>query len=301
LTLTPDCGKALNSISATVVANGISYNTTNSADISISLPSYSITGISSLCIGSSNYTLNGLVCNSSIVWTAPPSNFGSLSSLTTSPTTLTYGGTSGNLTLTANVTSCGVNTDVTLPIHVGPYIGSDFTFSSSSSLNSQPLYWCPNQNYTFTVGGVSASNYSWTVPSGWQILYNSQNMMVAKSPPSPGASGQVTVNFTEPCGATISKNIYCIFSSSGCSGSSVYTITPNPASSYITIACASLQTYCNISAVQITDIYGQIKSSQTWSYTNQQVQMPVYFLNPGTYIAKIYDGSQWYSVQFVKQ
>lgn len=297
LTLTPNCGKALSAVSSTVTANGINYNTNNSSSVSISQPSFSISGNSSLCSGNTSYTINGLPCNSTIAWTAPPSNLGSLSSLTTSPTTLTYGGTSGNFTLTANVTSCGATTPVTFPVHVGAYTSSDYTLSG----NNGSMYWCPNQNITFTVSGTGSSNYNWTLPTGWTMNYNGGSYVSIKAPSSSNPStGTLTVSFTEPCGTVITLNKFLAYSSSACT-SSPYTVSPNPASSTITIACASLQTYCNIAAVQITDLYGTVKSSQSWPYTNQQVQMSVSFLTNGTYIAKIYDGTQWYSNQFIVQ
>lgn len=306
LTLTPDCGKTLKSVSATVAANGNNYNTTNAAGVSLTQPTYSITGNSSLCSGQTNYTLNGAVCGSSIAWTAPPSNLGTLSSLTTPTTTLTYGGTSGNISLTANVTSCGVTSPVTLPVRVGAYTSSDYTMSYSTSQGSgtsQPLYWCPNQSFSLSISGAGGSNYVWNIPTGFTIITQGSNYIVLRAPTTgypPTTTFSVT--FNEPCGTIITKSMFAVYSSPICSaGSNPYTITPNPASSYITIACASLQTYCNIAAVQITDLYGNVKSSQSWPYTNQQVQMPVYFLTSGTYIAKIYSGTQWYSVQFVKQ
>ncbi|MBI1780791.1 MAG: hypothetical protein HYR66_05420 [Sphingobacteriales bacterium] len=297
LALTPDCGKTLSSVSATVTANTNNYNTSNSATVSITQPTYSIIGNSSLCSGNTNYTLNGLVCNSSIAWTAPPSNLGTLSSLTTSPTTLTFGGTSGNFTLTANITSCGVATPVTLPVHVGAYTSSDYTLSG----NNGSMYWCPNQTISFSVSGAGSSNYNWTPPTGWTIVYNGGSYVAIKAPSSPNPpTGTLSVSFTEPCGTTITLNKFLAYSSSACT-TSPYTVTPNPASSYITIACASLQTYCNISAVQITDMYGTVLSSASWPYTNQSVQMPVYFLQNGTYIARTYSGTQWYSNTFMVQ
>lgn len=298
LTLTPVCGKALSSVSATVIAGGTNYNTNNAGTVSIAQPFFSISGSSAFCSGSTAYTINGLPCNASIAWAAPASGFGSLSSLTTSPTTLTYGGTSGTFTLTANVTSCAATTPVTLPVHVGAYTVSDYTLSG----NNGSTNWCPNQTISFGLSGAGSSNYSWTIPTGWSIVYNSNvNYIAIRSPASSNPpTGTLSVSFTEPCGTTLTKNIFLTYNSSACT-TSPYTLSPNPASSYLTIACTSLQTYCNIAAVQITDLYGNVLSSQSWPYTNQSVQMSVSFLQNGNYIAKTYDGTQWYSNQFIVQ
>lgn len=250
--------------------------------------------------GGTTYTINGVTCNSSISWTAPPSNLGSLSTLTSSPTTLTYGGTSGNFNLSANVTSCGVTQPVSMPVHVGAYTSSDYSMSWN---NGTPPYYCLNKTITFTLSGPPGSNYSWSWPTGWSSVYNGSYYVVLRSPStSYPPTGSVTVNFTDPCGSPISRSFAVAYNGNICgTPNSPYTISPNPASSTITISCVSLQTYCNIAAVQITDIYGAVKSSQSWSYTNQQVQMPIGFLPNGTYIAKIYSGTQWYSNQFIVQ
>lgn len=297
ITLTPACGSTLSNVSATATVNGTATNT-NASAVSITQPSYTISGSSSLCSGNANYIINGLVCNSSIAWTAPPANLGSLSTLTASPTTLTYGGTPGNFTLTANVTSCGIAQQVTLPVRVGPNTSSDYTLSG----NNGSMYWCPNQTISFSVSGTGASNFNWTLPTGWTMNYNGGNYVSITTPSSPNpTTGTLSVSFNEPCGALLTLNKFLAHNSSACSSGSPYTVTPNPASSYITIACASLQTYCNIAAVQITDLYGNVMSSNSWSYTNQSVQMPVYFLQNGNYIARTYNGTQWYTNQFVVQ
>lgn len=302
LLLTPDCGKTLSNVSATVTANGNNYNTTNSANNLITQPTYSITGSSSLCSGATSYTLNGTVCNSTILWTAPPSNLGTLSSLTTSPTTLTYGGTSGSFTLTANVTSCGLSTPVTLPVHVGPYTASDYTLTGGGSA-TQPLYWCPNQTYAFAVNG-QGSNYQWTIPTGWTINYQSNYLCVIKAPASTSPpTGTVSVSFTEPCGSTITKSFFTAYSSSACTGTDPrFTFSPNPAPYYLNVAVASGY----IGTVTIKRI--QIIHTTTWlTYFDQSYGSGVnsaYITTSsfptGTYSLRIFDGSTWATYQFIK-
>jgi len=300
VTLTPDCGKALSGVKAIVTARGINFNSINTATIATPV-SLSIGGNTLVCSGSTTYTMNGLPCNASITWTSPPAAQGSLNPLNSSPTTFTYGGTPGNFTLSAEVIACGATKTVTLPVHAGPYTYDDYTITWNAGT---PPYYCLNKTITFTLNGPFGSNYNWSVPIGWTLLYNGGSYAVLKTPTSTGypPTGSVTVTFTEPCGNTITKSFQTVYSSSYCGSSgSPYTISPNPASSTITIACTNLQTYCNISSVQITDLYGQVKASQSWPYTNQSVQMNVSFLPNGTYIAKVYDGSQWYSNQFIVQ
>ena len=303
LTLTPDCGKALSSISATVTANNINYNTTNSATISLSQPSYSISGASSLCSGSTSYTLNGMLCNSTIAWTQPPSNFGSLSSVNTSPTTLTYGGTSGNFMLTANVSACGVTTPVTLPVRVGPFISSDYTMTANSS-SVQPLNWCPNQTYSFSVNG-QGSNYQWTIPTGWTINYQSNYLCVLKAPSSSyPPTGTVSVTFTEPCGTQITKSFFTAYSSSACTSSDPrYTFSPNPAPSYLNVAVANAYTsIVSIKRIQIVSVNtGVTAFDQSYSGSGiSSTYITTSSFQTGTYSLRINDGSTWAIYQFVR-
>lgn len=303
LTLTPDCGKALSNISVTITANGNNYNT-NTSSVSISEPSYTITGTNVLCSGNTLYTLNGLVCNSIFNWTAPPSNLGSLSSLTTSPTTLTYGGTSGSFMLTANVTSCGVTTPVTLPVRVGSYTASDYTMTGGGSA-TQPLYWCPNQTYSFSISGAPASNYQWTIPSGWTQNYISNYLCVIKAPSSTSPpTGTVYVTFTEPCGTTISKSFFTAYSSSACTGTDPrFTYSPNPAPSYLYVAVASA--YTSTTKIQRIQI---ISTTTGVTVFDQNYGTPgilsTYITTAGFQIGihtlRIFDGSTWATYQFIR-
>lgn len=307
LNLTPDCGKILSNVSASVTANGNNYNTSNSAGVSITQPTYTITGNSSWCTGSTNYTLNGLVCNSSLAWTPPASSLGSLSSLTTSPTTLTYGGTSGNLTLTANVTSCGVTTPVTLPVHVGAYTSSDYVLSG----NNESVYYCTNQTISFGVSGLSGvagatgSNYSWTLPTGWTMVYNGgSNYVAIKSPSSTyPPTGTLSVSFTEPCGTTITKSRFLAYSSSACIGTDPrFTFLPNPAPSYIYASVASGYTgTVYIRRIQIVNVNSTLTVfDQTYPGNVSNAYITTSGFQTGSHLLRIYDGSVWAVYQFLR-
>jgi hypothetical protein len=282
--------------------NSTNYNT-NSTAVSYTQPTLSINGSSSLCSGSTDYTINGLVCNSSIVWTAPPLNLGTLNSLTTSPATLTYGGTSGSLTLTVNVTSCGVTTPVTLPVRVGPYTASDYTLTGGGS-STQPLYWCPNQTYAFSVAG-DASNYQWTIPPGWTINYQSNYLCVLRAPSSTSSpTGTVSVSFTEPCGTNLTKSFFTAFSSSACTGTDPrFTYSPNPAPSFLNVAVASgFTSSTRIRRIQI------IRTSIGTTVFDQNYGTPGVLsafistssFQPGTHSLRIFDGTVWATYQFIR-
>ena len=306
LTLTPVCGASLSNVSATVTANATNYST-NSSTVSITPPSLSITGNSSLCSGSTAYTINGLPCNSSIAWTAPPASMGSLSTFTSSPTTLTYGGTSGSFTLTANVTSCGATQPVTLPVHVGTYTSSDYSITG----NNGSVYWCPNKTISFGVsGGGGGSNYSWTLPTGWTMNYNGGSYVVVRTPStSYPPTGSLSVSFTEPCGSIVNISKFLAYSSNACSTTDLrFKIYPNPASSYLNVEVDQTQpntANTHINAVQLINQYSTVVYNQTYPDSPGNfyigVQIPVYNQANGNYTLRVFDGTIWASYAVVVQ
>ena len=106
--------------------------------------------------------------------------------------------------------------------------------------STQPLYWCPNQTFGFSVNGTG-SNYIWTVPTGWTINYQSNYVCVLKSPStSSPPTGTVSVTFTEPCGTQVTKSFFVAYSFSACTSTDPrFTYSPNPAPSYLNVAVAS--------------------------------------------------------------
>lgn len=312
LTLTPTCGSTLSPVSATVTVNGTAYNTTNSASVGITQPSLNLVpGVTSLCSGSTPLTITGLPCNASVAWiVSPATGVANLGSTTGNSNNLQAVG-SGNVTVTATVTACGVQTPLTQTVHVGSYQASDYTVSASGTADGSPLNWCPNQSYTFSVNG-NGSNYSWSVPSGWTISSGgNSNLMVALSPVSNfmGSGASVGVNFSEPCsGALVSVSKPVTYNTSGCALVS-YVITPNPVTTgninVAAIANPNYPAYAVIKFIQITCIVG---SGQGIMYYNQQFYTPVQNTNiyvgnypSGVYMAQISpDGYNWYTVTFVK-
>ncbi len=307
ITLTPDCGKALSNVSATVTAGSNNF-TTNTATISVSQPTYSISGSSNICSGSTNYSINGLVCNSSVAWTAPPSNLATLSSLTTSTTTLTTTGASGDFTLTANVTSCGVTSPpVTLAVKTGALTASDYTMFSGSS-STQPLLWCSGRTYSFSISGPNPSNIVWTPPQGWTITVNGGSYCVMRAPGgSTPPSDAVSVSFTEPCGTTITKTFQTGFSTSACTGTDPrFTFSPNPAPTTLNVAVASafrppFGSGVFIQRIQIIRIQTGMTvfdSNYGSGVLNATISTSTYAT--GNYTLRIFDGTIWAVYQFVK-
>jgi hypothetical protein len=304
ITLTSVCGAALASPTGAVTVSNAGSNCTidiPATSLSITPPALSIQGTQSLCSGNSSYSINGLVCNSSVSWTPPPSSLATLNSLTTSPTTLTSTGTSGNFTLTANVTSCGVTTPVTLAVRTGGYTSSDYTLSGGSG-STQPLYWCPGKSYSFSINGPG-SNYLWTPPTGWSLGYGSGYFQTMNAPTSTyPPSGSASVTFTEPCGTTITKTFFVAYSSTACTGTDPrFTYAPNPAPSYLNVAVASGYSNVYIKRIQIQSVStGFTVFDQSYGSFVTSTYITTSSFTTGTYSLRIYDGSVWANYQFMK-
>jgi hypothetical protein len=213
------------------------------------------------------------------------------------------GGTSGSISLSASVTSCGITSSIAVPVKVGPYVSSDYLLTANSN-SSQPLQWCPNITYGFSVNG-QGSNYLWSVPTGWTSTYNGGYFNSIKAPAgSTPPTGTVGVNFTEPCGNTISKTFFVAFSSSSCNGTDPrFTFSPNPAPSFLNVSVASnFTSSTRIRRIQIvrlstgTTIFDQ--NYGTPGVLSTVISTSSFQL--GTHSLRIFDGSIWASYQFIR-
>lgn len=309
ITLTPVCGVGLSAPSADITVTNAGNNciiNVPAASLSIVAPSLSIQGTQSLCAGTENYTVNGIPCSATNIWTiTPASGIATLNSTTGQNTSLTRVA-DGNLTLTAKVTACGTQYPVTLPIHVGSYSSSDFSLNVSGGNGAQSGYlpWCPNTTYGFSVSGsitgAVGSNYIWTIPQGWTQNYQSNYLCVVNSPTSTSPpTGSMNVSFTEGCGTTINKSMFVAYSSSACNTTNpCFQYSPNPAPSYLNVYVASScigSTYIRqIELVQAST--GTSVYYQNYSYGNvTSTTINMYSFQTGTYYLRIYDGSSWSS------
>lgn len=302
ITLTPICGALQKPISAIVTANSINYNTSNIVTPSITPPVLSINGATSLCSGQTNYSITGLVCNSTIAWTPPPSNLATLSSLNSSPTGLTKGNSSGNFTLSATVSSCSQPQIVSLPVHVGQYTADDYILDGNGGSN----YYCINKTYSFSLlskpgTSAGATNYVWTIPAGWTMVYNGGQYIAIKAPSTTSPpSGTLSVSFTETCGSTLTKNFYLAYSSSACTSlKRIFNLSPNPASSFINIERTNSDFNFAKAKIQIVDMFGNVRLSSIWDGETKRISTTA--LKNGQYFIKVYVDQKLYSDVFLIQ
>lgn len=278
------------------VSNGAKFN------VGLPISNLNISGVQNFC-SSITATLNNVPCDITATWTVTPAGSASFSCQNCNQTTINSI-TSGNITITATINSNGNTQSVSSQtIHAGPYQSSDYTLQGNNS-TVQPLYWCPNQTYSFSVNG-EGSNYSWTIPSGWSTNYNAGYVHVIKAPSSSyPPTGNVVISFTEPCGNNITKSFYTAYSSNSCTTTDPrFTYSPNPAPYYINVSVASGYTSTvSIKRIQIVRIStGIIHFDQSYSgYGISGTSITTSSFPAGNYSLNIYDGSSWANYQFVR-
>ncbi len=302
LTLTQNCIKTQGAVTASATAQGNTYNA-GGTNLTLNSATMSIAGNQNLICNAETYSISGIPCGATVAWSiSPATGVASLSSSTGSSVTITKTG-SGNISLTAAVTSCvGTLQTYNIPsIKVGATTASDITIQTSNGVTS----YCYGTSMAFFINNANLglTNINWTFPSNWNLATSgTTTTYVALTPQSVSGApppATITITGTEPCGSIISKSITLNYSSTACAGAVLYTLSPNPASSYIYIQSTNPST--KIFAVQITDMSGNILVNQTYSgiATTQYVTFSTLPIGPK--IAKIYNGTTWYNIQFVTQ
>lgn len=116
LSLIPVCGFTQSDISASITVSGINCNA-NTSTVTLSPPAMNINGNTTLCSGSSVYTLSNVPCNASVTWSASPaSGIISLSPNGNSVTVTKTG--AGRVSLMATINVCS-NFSIAKDILVG--------------------------------------------------------------------------------------------------------------------------------------------------------------------------------------
>lgn len=291
LTLTPNCGSALSNVSVTGTVNSTPYNS-NSVAISVTQPSLSITGGSSLCSGSSAYTINNVPCNAVVTnWAATPSGIVSVSASSNTATITKTG--NGLVTLSADVTNlCGGIVHLTKQVTVGSYSPSDFPITGETSM-------CSNTLTTYSTNNlVGATDYNWIIPapalsSGWSI-YTGQGTPVL-TVITGSASTALKLKVSNACTTGIVPST--TFVTVNPCGNFMFTISPNPATNTITIqqkpstAKEASQNNITITHITIFDNLGNIKKQTKYSVLTKQASIDVNGLKSGIYFIEISNGS----------
>ncbi|MCO5236311.1 MAG: T9SS type A sorting domain-containing protein [Chitinophagaceae bacterium] len=282
LTLTPACQLTHSDISVSVTAGGNNYPGANTAAITGSSPSYTLTGDDIICSGNKSYALNTLPCGSSVSWTSSKPGLASVSA-SGNPAILTRNGSgSGTVTLTGTISGgCG-SSSISKTITVGA--------PPSSSLYAD---WdMPNKIIAGADEVVNATAYKWYVDN----VYIKSTSYYNTSLPYYGSCSTnviVAVEAVTPCGASskTSTNI-------GTPPCSYFMITPNPAQESISIMpdVKSIMTAKagqpaavrdNLRQVKIIDGSGTVVKTMQWANPVRDANIGVADLAPGLYFVEI--------------
>lgn len=291
ITLTPVCGVKPNNVFATVTAGGANYTTNTSAVTMAGPPTLSTISGNSIICNSETYSIPGLPCGATVVWSSSVSGVVSLSCTTCPQTTATLiGNPDAFVDLKAAVTSCGVTQNITKRIRCGKY-------PNYYNVISGTTYVTTNQTYSFTVDGAAypgITPVSWSWPSGWTFIYGggASNYIVLKSPPTT----------YPPSGSIIFNGISCntpFVSSKTVFTTSSYRMSPNPASDAITIeemdnATKETLSEVNIRAIEIVDRMGVVVYKRSLNIRGmKRYALSVRFLKNDLYTVRIFNGYEW--------
>ncbi len=161
----------------------------NLAVTSISIPGLpgAITGLASVCNGSTNgYSIGAVSGATGYVWTLPSGWSGS--STTTSISAIASAN-AGDVTVAASNT-CGSGPDRTLAVSVISIPAQPGAITGNNDI-------CNGSSQAYSVSPVSgATSYLWTLPSGWTGTSTTTSI----SPTASANSGSVSVRATNSCG-----------------------------------------------------------------------------------------------------
>lgn len=163
---------------------------------------------------------------------------------------------------------------------------------------------CPNTTYRYTAvvpfGSASDYTYSWTYPSNWTKISQSQNTVDLRTPASPDY-GTVRVSITNDCGASSYSGItvypgYC---------GGYYMAIPNPGSSFIDITVSNIDT----KSLKSTNLENKLYAIKVFNsmgklvYSNAQISLPFRLgtdnYPEGNYILQIIDRKNVESIKLV--
>jgi len=261
---------------------------------------YYIAGVSSFCTGSSTYRIPGLQRGASVVWSASPSNIVTLTPNGSQVTVSRNPNQSAVITLNATITNaCGTPAPLTKQIVVGfPNFNGTVEGTDMAQINGYYYFSIyPPPSYP------APSNYEWTVPAGWTIVWGQGTNQIFVQITS---AGYVEVNLTS-CGTTVNKFKYVGIGGGGYDPAVItnpeYRLkaSPNPAGQTVQLQLLSNEKKTEnkymIKQITISDKTGYIKKTISYKKGEVNQTVDISFLPADVYTFTIYDG---YSYQSIK-
>ena len=156
-----------------------------------------ITGLSSICPGTSQtYSISAVANATEYVWSLPSGWSGSS---TGTSITLTAGNSGGTIGVSAK-NECGTSTNRTLVVAMQAAI------PATPGVITGDTAVCPGISKTYSVTAVTnASEYIWTLPSGWTGSSTTNSITVNTG--SSGSNGNISVIAKNSCGQSTPRSL----------------------------------------------------------------------------------------------
>ncbi|MCK9403078.1 MAG: T9SS type A sorting domain-containing protein [Chitinophagaceae bacterium] len=277
----------------------------------------SITGDNTVCGTSSDYTISNLPAGASVYWQATPNQIVTIDAPYATQTKLiSYA--NGVITLTANISN-GCNISISKPniIVTGPPTITCQTIGNGSC--NQQITLCPSQLNTWQY--FSIPNYNPPGAAGFQLTafgggYFSGGATVINVSTDYWATHDIGVfvpnngNNSTDCNVTV-RAVNCGVSqyvpyvvtfpvmTYGC-GYSSYSVSPNPATSTITVSpntkVSSAQNKAEktpFTEIEIIDKLGNFKKRLKFSKGTNTATIDISFLPTDTYLVRVFNGTNW--------
>lgn len=247
---------------------------------------YVFNGATTVCSGTpQSYSVTNLPSGATVSWLASPAGILNVPP-SGNPISVTYAST-GTATLTATISACGGPFTLTKIVRAGGYSSSDYPVSGPSSAGC-------NQYVTYTTNELpGATSYNWFWPNTtWSYVSGQGTRTLTLITPGTSGSGQVGVRVANACdagGSPATKSVQV-----SCSGSYVYSVSPNPATSDVTVTPAEttstgIETQKTITEISIYDWQGNLKRRHSFNKA-AKATLNVSNLPLGVYLIEIKNG-----------
>ncbi|MBX9785475.1 MAG: T9SS type A sorting domain-containing protein [Chitinophagaceae bacterium] len=289
ITLTPQASAtALSNVSVTVVLNGTTITTLNSA-VTVTPPVFTVIGPTEIC-STGSYGLSNLTPGATVSWIFDPS----IISMTSSGVATVIG--SGNTFISATVTlpnSCSYQV-IPKAIIAGTAPPAGISFE-----NQDPL--CINERYprgvkvTSVVNPVPGAGYEWRVNN---ILRGSDETVI-NIINSWCNIGTNTVSVRAFLCNSWSTPITATFEAQYCEeGLRAISVFPNPSIGLLQIKLNENKPFYEI---RVKDKSGSMKFVKRFAIGVNNTQIDISQLPPDIYILEVYDGKKWIFSKVIKK
>jgi len=267
-----------------------------------------------VCSSGASFTVNNVPSGHTVSWTCS-TNLSLVSSSGNNATFNTGSSTSSAGWVQATITNdtYGGSAPVRYEVWCGkPQITNKKVDGSSYYTGFQV---CPGDHYlNVTPVGGNAGTTTWTVPYG--ITYSVGTNTLDFTFPSNASSVAITAKSANTCGTGPNSSFYLTKKTWGCYDSYAMTLSPNPASDYVTITMLENQSLIDYAESGNTTVDVDVKTYEPTTYTiniynNQSTKLSsvtrsgesfnVSLINllDGTYTIEVSDGRNSYRQQLV--